>query len=48
MVRLDPPIGIDEFMWILRRENVIGGDQVTNETIEQLDLLELRWETPAQ
>ncbi|WP_226823017.1 hypothetical protein [Acidithiobacillus caldus] len=48
MVRLDPPIGIDEFMWILRRENVIGGDQVTNDTIEQLDLLELRWETPAQ
>lgn len=48
MVRLDPPIGIDEFMWILRRENVIGGDQVTKETIEQLDLLELRWETPAQ
>lgn len=48
MVRLDPPIGINEVLWEIRRENVIGGDIVDGDTIEAITVHGLRWETPAE
>ncbi len=46
MVRTDPPIGVDIGLWNARRDYVIRGDEVDEETIPLLE--GLVWNTPAE
>jgi len=46
MVRLDPPVGLDIGLWNARRDYIIRGDEVDEETIPLLE--GLVWDTPAE